>query len=79
MFPRSVALRAVAVALVLARLAPPVLQWTLRRTRHGLASVPLFTAARLVHTGARVLPVVVVVVRVIVLVRLTVHWLGSLD
>lgn len=55
---------AVAVALVLARLAPPMLQWTLRRTRRGLASVPLFTAARLVHTGARVLPVVVVVVAV---------------
>ena len=55
---------AVAAAVVLVRLTPPVLRWMLRRTRRATGGVPLFVAARLVRSGARVLPVVVVVVAV---------------
>ena len=43
---------------------PPALRWMLRRTRRATGGVPLFVAARLVRSGARVLPVVVVVVAV---------------
>ena len=55
---------AVAGAVVLVRLTPPALRWVLRRTRRASGGVPLFVAARLVRSGARVLPVVVVVVAV---------------
>ena len=55
---------AVAGAVVLVRLTPPALRWMLRRTRRATGGVPLFVAARLVRSGARVLPVVVVVVAV---------------
>ena len=55
---------AVAGAVVLVRLAPPALRWVLRRTRRATGGVPLFVAARLVRSGARLLPVVVVVVAV---------------
>ncbi|MCK9826123.1 hypothetical protein NOCD_21770, partial [Nocardioides cavernae] len=55
---------AVAAAVVLLRLTPPVLRWMLRRTRRTTGDVPLVVAARLVQSGVRVLPVVVVVVAV---------------
>lgn len=51
-------------ALVLVRLAPPVLRWALRRTRRSASGVPLFVTARLVRTAAGLLPVTVVLVAV---------------
>lgn len=55
---------AVVVALVLVRVAPPALRWFLRRTRRAVGGGPLFVAARLVRSGAGVLPVLAVVVTV---------------
>ena len=49
-------------ALVLLRALPPALAWSMRLARRTTGSVGLVAAARLVQTGARVLPVVVTVV-----------------
>ncbi|GAA3811358.1 ABC transporter permease [Nocardioides panacisoli] len=60
----AVTLVPAAGSLVLVRLAPPALRWMLRRTRRAVGAGPLFVAARLVRSGARVLPPLAVVVAV---------------